>query len=334
MHQQSIHIRSSFDGGKSTRRTSKYCVFRDAGSTPAAGPAQLSFGQGTEVVLQPAPISAATAPGSALQAFVQQLDTAAAPVNTTVCSTIPEVCAEGSLQGCRLCCAAMMRITGEYPVACSSQTLAAAQAATDSRSSNIVDSCWWRWRSCTVSAGQQKAAQRCARKTGRAGKMIVPALHNGTPALLQVLAEVGDLSIVSAFMQLAGLQGEYAQLTGTLFAARLRPPPLRTPAASLHACYVCGRVFNLSVYLPACTPAAMPQQESRTANRPVQGLYSNMTAVVPQPTNEAFRRAVDPELLARLLTANHTEDMPLLSKLLQFHSVPSPLPLAVSAMRP
>jgi len=51
--------------------------------------------------------------------------------------------------------------------------------------------------------------------------------------------------------------------------------------------------------------------------------------VVLQPTNEAFRRAIDPALLARLLTASRTEDVPLLSQLLQFHSVPSPLPLAV-----
>ncbi len=35
---------------------------------------------------------------------------------------------------------------------------------------------------------------------------------------MQVLAAVGDLSILSSFMQRAGLQGEYAQLTGTLFA--------------------------------------------------------------------------------------------------------------------
>ena len=53
-----------------------------------------------------------------------------------------------------------------------------------------------------------------------------------------------------------------------------------------------------------------------------------------QPTNEAFRRAIDPALLTRLLTANRTEDVPLLSQLLQFHSVPSPLPLAVSGVKP
>ena len=38
--------------------------------------------------------------------------------------------------------------------------------------------------------------------------------------MAQALAAVDDLSIISAFMQLAALQGEYAELTGTLFAAR------------------------------------------------------------------------------------------------------------------
>ena len=51
---------------------------------------------------------------------------------------------------------------------------------------------------------------------------------------MQVLAEVNDLSIASAFMQLAALQGEYAQLTGTLFAAR-RNPCSPAPAACLVA---------------------------------------------------------------------------------------------------
>ena len=51
-----------------------------------------------------------------------------------------------------------------------------------------------------------------------------------------------------------------------------------------------------------------------------------------QPTNEAFRRTFDADLLGSLLTGNRTDDVPLLSKLLQFHSVPSPLPLAVSPL--
>ncbi len=79
------------------------CVGRTAGSAPAApAPAQLSFGQGMEVVLHPVPVSVATAPGSAVQAFVQQLDAAAAPANMTGCATIPEVLAEGRLRGCCL----------------------------------------------------------------------------------------------------------------------------------------------------------------------------------------------------------------------------------------
>ena len=70
---------------------SNHAVLRaDAGSSAAAPLAQLSFSHGTEVVLQPVPISAAAAPGSALQAFVRQLDAAAAPANVTTCATIPE----------------------------------------------------------------------------------------------------------------------------------------------------------------------------------------------------------------------------------------------------
>ena len=63
-----------------------------------------------------------------------------------------------------------------------------------------------------------------------------------TPAEAQVLAQVSDLSIVSAFMQLAALQGEYAQLTGTLFAARCHP----LSVVRVNNCDVCAAVEHCS----------------------------------------------------------------------------------------
>ncbi len=135
-------------------------------------------------------------------------------------------------------------------------------------------------------------------------------------------------------MQLAALQGEYAQLTGTLFAARHQPclaapaVALSLPAASNWA--ATNRPANRPLALAGFRKDCSDSAETMKCENVDVGIEH--PAIVLQPTNEAFRRAIDPALLGRLLTANRTEDVPLLSQLLQFHSVPSPLPLAVSAV--
>ena len=87
---------------------------------------------------------------------------------------------------------------------------------------------------------------------------------------------------------------------------------------------------HAAVVAPALA-AALPPAESSILLRASAATVRTDGMLRLQPTNEAFLRDLDSALLQRLLTSNDSGNLGLLSKFLQFHSVPSPLPMTVRA---